>query len=67
MRLRPSGRAGPLATQIGGFTSYQETRGLDLGAHGADARARGVGVAGIRRAGGEGHPRRFCSGRAMPR
>jgi glutamate-ammonia-ligase adenylyltransferase len=25
MRLRPSGRAGPLATQIGGFTSYQET------------------------------------------
>ncbi len=25
MRLRPSGRAGPVATQIGGFTSYQET------------------------------------------
>ena len=25
MRLRPSGRAGPLATQIGGFTGYQET------------------------------------------
>ncbi len=25
MRLRPSGRAGPLATQIAGFTSYQET------------------------------------------
>ena len=25
MRLRPSGRAGPLATQIGGFNSYQET------------------------------------------
>jgi [glutamine synthetase] adenylyltransferase / [glutamine synthetase]-adenylyl-L-tyrosine phosphorylase len=25
MRLRPSGRAGPLATQISGFTSYQET------------------------------------------
>jgi glutamate-ammonia-ligase adenylyltransferase len=25
MRLRPSGRAGPLATQIGGFASYQET------------------------------------------
>jgi glutamate-ammonia-ligase adenylyltransferase len=25
MRLRPSGRAGPLATQIGSFTSYQET------------------------------------------
>jgi len=24
MRLRPSGRAGPLATQIGGFESYQE-------------------------------------------
>ena len=25
MRLRPSGRAGPLAAQLGGFTSYQET------------------------------------------
>jgi glutamate-ammonia-ligase adenylyltransferase len=25
MRLRPSGRAGPLATEIKGFTSYQET------------------------------------------
>src|SRR5262249_15111916 len=25
MRLRPSGRAGPLATQIDGFLSYQET------------------------------------------
>ncbi len=25
MRLRPSGRAGPLATQIDGFASYQET------------------------------------------
>jgi glutamate-ammonia-ligase adenylyltransferase len=25
MRLRPSGRAGPLATEIGGFISYQET------------------------------------------
>jgi glutamate-ammonia-ligase adenylyltransferase len=24
MRLRPSGRSGPLATQIGGFDSYQE-------------------------------------------
>ncbi|HZQ13483.1 MAG TPA: bifunctional [glutamine synthetase] adenylyltransferase/[glutamine synthetase]-adenylyl-L-tyrosine phosphorylase [Pseudolabrys sp.] len=25
MRLRPSGRAGPLATQLAGFASYQET------------------------------------------
>jgi glutamate-ammonia-ligase adenylyltransferase len=25
MRLRPSGRSGPLATQIGGFESYQES------------------------------------------
>ena len=25
MRLRPSGRAGPVATQIGGFASYQES------------------------------------------
>ena len=33
-------------------------RGLDLGAHGADARARGLRLAGLRRAGREGHPRR---------
>ena len=50
MRLRPSGRAGPLATQIEGFAAYQENRGLDLGAHGADARAGGFGVATVRRA-----------------
>ena len=25
MRLRPSGRAGPVATQLGGFASYQES------------------------------------------
>ncbi len=25
MRLRPSGRAGPVATQVGGFASYQES------------------------------------------
>ncbi len=44
MRLRPSGRSGPVATQIDGFKSYQDARGLDLGAHGADARAGGFGA-----------------------
>ena len=36
-------------------------RGLDLGAHGADARARGLGLAGLRRAGGAGHPRHLAA------
>ena len=45
MRLRPSGRSGPLATQIDGFDSYQDRGGLDLGTHGADARAGRFGVA----------------------
>ena len=55
MRLRPSGRSGPLATQIDAFADLSGERGLDLGAHGADARARGVGLAGIRGAGRGGH------------
>ena len=45
MRLRPSGRSGPLATHIDGFVDYQRTRSLDLGAYGADARARRLGAA----------------------
>ena len=41
MRLRPSGRAGPLATQIGGFTGYQETEAWTW-EHMALTRARAV-------------------------
>ena len=44
MRLRPSGRSGPVATQPRRFRELSGDRGLDLGAHGADARARRVGV-----------------------
>ncbi len=45
MRLRPSGRAGPLATEIEGFTNYQETEAWTW-EHMALTRARRVGVAG---------------------
>ena len=48
MRLRPSGRSGPLATRIDSFSELSGNRSLDLGAHGADARAGGFGIAGIR-------------------
>ena len=58
MRLRPSGRSGPLATQHRRLCELSGDRGLDLGAHGADARARGVGIAGIRGADRGGDPRR---------
>ena len=58
MRLRPSGRSGPLATQIDGFASYQEDGSLDLGAYGAHARARRLGLAGLRRARRKRDPRR---------
>ena len=44
MRLRPSGQKGPVATQLSSFEHYQDERGLDLGAHGADARPRGLGA-----------------------
>ena len=40
MRLRPSGRSGPVATSLDGVRELPGHRGLDLGAHGADARAR---------------------------
>src|SRR3569833_2178213 len=41
MRLRPSGRAGPLATQLGAFAHYQENEAW-AGEHLALTRARGV-------------------------
>ena len=40
MRLRPSGRSGPLATQIAGFASYQENEAWTWEAHMALTRAR---------------------------
>jgi glutamate-ammonia-ligase adenylyltransferase len=43
MRLRPSGQAGPLATQIGSFTSYQENEAWTW-EHMALTRARVVSV-----------------------
>ncbi len=67
MRLRPSGRSGPVATQIDGLCRLSGDRGLDLGAHGADARAGGDGVAGVRRAGRGGHPRRAVPAARPPR
>ena len=47
MRLRPSGRAGPVASQINSFARIPGPRGLDLGAHGADPGAGDFGVAGF--------------------
>src|SRR5205085_5695558 len=44
MRLRPSGRAGPLATQIEGFASYQENEAWTW-EHMALTRARVVSAA----------------------
>ncbi len=39
MRLRPSGRQGPVATSLRRFPRLSADRGLDLGASGADPRA----------------------------
>ncbi len=43
MRLRPSGRQGPVATSLAAFRRLPAGRGLDLGASGADPRARDRG------------------------
>ena len=40
LRLRPSGRKGPLATSLERLRALSARGGGDLGAHGADARAR---------------------------
>ncbi len=37
LRLRPSGNKGPVATHFEAFAQVPAQRGLDLGAHGADA------------------------------
>ena len=51
MRLRPSGRAGPVATRTRCVRKLPGDRGMDLGAHGADAGTGGVDVVRVRRAG----------------
>ena len=40
MRLRPTGNKGPVAVSLESFARYHAERILDLGAHGADPRAR---------------------------
>ncbi len=64
LRLRPSGRKGPLATSLAAFAHYQRRRGGDLGAYGADPRSRGR----RRRRAGARHRRRRrprrCASRA---
>ena len=40
MRLRPTGNKGPVAVSLESFRRYHATRGMDLGAYGADARPR---------------------------
>ena len=58
MRLRPSGRSGPLATQLAGFASYQENEAWTWEHHGADASTHRVGVvAAIPEPRGGRHPR----------
>ena len=45
-RLRPSGEQGPLAVSYSAFARYQQRRGLDLGAHGADPAAAALRLGG---------------------
>ncbi len=66
MRLRPSGRSGPLATQIDGVCQLSGDRSLDLGAPGADARARRRGVAGSSPLVSRPRSAASCAGRATP-
>ena len=49
MRLRPSGRAGPVASRLELVCRISGSRGLDLGAHGADPRPGDFGFAAISR------------------
>ena len=50
MRLRPSGRSGPVGYADQGFVELSGARSVDLGAHGAHSRAASVPVPGIRHA-----------------
>ena len=47
MRLRPSGRQGPVATSLESFRDLSDDRGLDLGASGADPRPGAGGRAAL--------------------
>ena len=58
MRLRPSGRAGPVASHLKSFAEYQEREAWTWEHHGADPRARDFGVAGLSRQDRKDHPRR---------
>ena len=58
MRLRPSGRAGPVASHVKSFARIPGARGLDLGTHGADPRAGDLGAARLPRENRANHPRR---------
>ena len=57
MRLRPSGRAGPVASRLEFVRRLSGAGSLDLGAHGADPRARDLIVAGTAPADRGHHPR----------
>ena len=57
MRLRPSGRAGPVASRLELVRAVSGTGGLDLGTHGADPRAGDFVAAGIARPDRKHHPR----------
>ena len=61
MRLRPSGRAGPLATQIEGFTAYQDTEAWTW-EHMALTRARVVSASPAFKRAGRGRHRARCCG-----
>ena len=63
MRLRPSGRAGPLATQLDGFRRISRNGGLDLGAHGAYASARRIRLVRIQEPDRKCHSRHTVSAR----
>ena len=70
MRLRPSGQQGPVATQLEDVRRLSDERGLDVGAHGADAGARHLrprAAARARRGGGARFARVAArSGRRSP-
>ena len=66
MRLRPSGPRRPAGDADRRLRRLSGDRGLDLGAHGAHARAGGVGVARVRARASRASSATSCGGRAMP-
>ena len=65
MRLRPSGKQGPVATQARELRRLSAEPGLDLGASGADARPRRLGPAGAPARASRRTIARCCAGRAI--